>query len=148
MELVLKKQRELRKNRKKGFTLVELIVVIVILAILAAIAVPALTGYIDKARQAGAEAEAGSIRTTLQMIGTEIHGRDATVTLPADGSTNLPTVPTFRSIQTGAGPFSVASELSALTTYTITPGDLTAIAWNNADGRLVAFTYKGTVYTN
>ena len=39
-----------RKN-KKGFTLVELIVVIVILAILAAILVPALLGWIDKAKQ-------------------------------------------------------------------------------------------------
>lgn len=35
---------------KKGFTLVELIVVLVILAILAALLVPALTGYIDKAK--------------------------------------------------------------------------------------------------
>jgi prepilin-type N-terminal cleavage/methylation domain-containing protein len=34
----------------RGFTLVELIVVIVILAILAAIAIPALTGYIERAK--------------------------------------------------------------------------------------------------
>ena len=38
-----------------GFTLVELIVVIAILAILAGIAVPAYTGYIDKANEAGTE---------------------------------------------------------------------------------------------
>lgn len=43
--------RKLKENRKKGFTLVELIVVLVILAILAALLVPALTGYIDKAKQ-------------------------------------------------------------------------------------------------
>ena len=43
--------RSLKKNRKKGFTLVELIVVLVILAILAALLIPALTGYIDKARK-------------------------------------------------------------------------------------------------
>ena len=41
---------KLKKNNKKGFTLVELIVVLVILAILAALLIPALTGYIDKAR--------------------------------------------------------------------------------------------------
>jgi type IV pilus assembly protein PilA len=39
-----------KKNGEKGFTLVEVIVVLVILAILAAIAIPALTGYIDKAK--------------------------------------------------------------------------------------------------
>ena len=40
-----------KMKNKKGFTLVELIVVLVILAILAALLVPALTGYIDKARE-------------------------------------------------------------------------------------------------
>ena len=39
------------KNKKRGFTLVELIVVLVILAILAALLIPALTGYIDKAKK-------------------------------------------------------------------------------------------------
>lgn len=38
------------KKNNKGFTLVELIVVLVILAILAAILVPALLGYVDRAK--------------------------------------------------------------------------------------------------
>ena len=43
------KKKEMKSS--KGFTLVELIVVLVILAILAAILVPALLGYIDRARE-------------------------------------------------------------------------------------------------
>ena len=49
--------KKLKKNKKKGFTLVELIVVLVILAILAALLIPALTGYIDKAKKKDVIAE-------------------------------------------------------------------------------------------
>ena len=52
---MLSKIRALKE--KKGFTLVELIVVLVILAILAALLIPALTGYIDKARKESIVAE-------------------------------------------------------------------------------------------
>jgi prepilin-type N-terminal cleavage/methylation domain-containing protein len=51
-----------------GFTLVELIVVIVILGILAAIAVPALTGYIEKAKWLSMEQEIRSQRIAVQTM--------------------------------------------------------------------------------
>ena len=49
------------QKNKQGFTLVELIVVLVILAILAALLVPALTGYIDRAREKKLTAEAKGV---------------------------------------------------------------------------------------
>ena len=69
------------KKNNKGFTLVELIVVLVILAILAAILVPALLGYIDKARQGQYAEEAHSILTAAQAYNTEQYAKgDAPLT--------------------------------------------------------------------
>ncbi len=68
----------MKKNNNKGFTLVELIVVLVILAILAAILVPALLGYIDKAKQGQYAEEAHSILTAVQAQATEAYAKGAT----------------------------------------------------------------------
>lgn len=58
------------KTSKKGFTLVELIVVLVILAVLAAMLVPALTGYIDRARQEKDYQMAATVLTAAQAAAT------------------------------------------------------------------------------
>lgn len=63
------------KKNNKGFTLVELIVVLVILAILAAILVPALLGYIDKAREGQYAEEAHSILVAAQGYETEQYAK-------------------------------------------------------------------------
>lgn len=62
------------KKCRKGFTLVELIVVLVILAVLAALLVPALTGYIDKAKEKSVVAEARMILQAVQTEVSEIYG--------------------------------------------------------------------------
>lgn len=59
------------KKDNKGFTLVELIVVIVILAILAALLVPALVGWIDKAREKTYAVEARTAYLAAQTLVSE-----------------------------------------------------------------------------
>lgn len=78
-------------KNKKGFTLVELIVVLVILAILAALLVPALTGYIDKAKEQSIIAETRSVVIAAQTIVSEDYGQGTDVTGNAYISDDLKT---------------------------------------------------------
>lgn len=59
-----------KKNKKKGFTLVELMIVVVIMVILAAAATPIFKGYLDRAKQARYLANCRTIyvaaQTTIQ----------------------------------------------------------------------------------
>ena len=72
--------RRLKENKKKGFTLVELIVVLVILAILAALLVPALTGYIDKAKEKSIIAETRQCVMAAQTLYDEAYGKNSSAT--------------------------------------------------------------------
>lgn len=67
-----------RRSKKGGFTLVELIVVLVILAILAALLIPALTGYIDKAKQKKIVAETRQCVMAAQTLFDEDYGTGTT----------------------------------------------------------------------
>ena len=53
----------MRKNNKKGFTLVELVIVIAVIAILAAILIPTFTGVTKDAEEAALASEAKAIYT-------------------------------------------------------------------------------------
>ena len=68
--------KKLGKSSKKGFTLVELIVVLVILAVLAAMLVPALIGYIDRARAEKEYQTAATVYGAAQAVITEKYAKD------------------------------------------------------------------------
>ena len=73
MEKMIALQQK-RRSKKGGFTLVELIVVLVILAILAALLIPALTGYIDKAKEKRIVAETRQVVMAAQTLLDEDYG--------------------------------------------------------------------------
>jgi len=77
-----------KKNNNKGFTLVELIVVLVILAILAAILVPALLGYIDRAKEQQIVLNARSVMTASQAQLSSRYGKDKDTSNPPTLSTD------------------------------------------------------------
>lgn len=60
------KIEEVKKNSKKGFTLVELVVVIAILAVLAAIAIPVVASTIRSSQISSAKSNAKTIETAIK----------------------------------------------------------------------------------
>lgn len=57
-----------KKNKKKGFTLVELMIVVVIMVILAAAASPIFKGYLDRAKEAGYLANCRTMYVATQTV--------------------------------------------------------------------------------
>ena len=116
--------KNLKNNKKKGFTLVELIVVLVILAILAALLIPALTGYIDKAKNKSVIAETRQAVMAAQTIIDEQYAKNNAVGLKGTtGST-----PTY-SISVGTNDTSISNG-----TITIKETDITGLA--EVDGKI------------
>ena len=92
----------MKKRNDKGFTLVELIVVLVILAILAAILVPALLGYIDKAKEKQITTNAEAAYVAAQAVMTERYGKGNATQL-ATAQVSVTKTTTGDQVQTLAG---------------------------------------------
>ena len=65
----------MRKNNKKGFTIVELVIVIAVIAILAAVLIPTFASMINKANESKALQEAKNAYTNdLAMLDGQVNG--------------------------------------------------------------------------
>src|SRR3972149_2154319 len=64
--------RTMRKDREKGFTLIELMIVVAILGILAAIAIPNFMRFQAKSKQSEAKTNLGAVGTTAEAWRTEV----------------------------------------------------------------------------
>lgn len=126
---MLEKLRNKRKD-KKGFTLVELIVVLIILAILAALLIPALTGYIDKAKDKQIIAETRQAVMAAQTLADEVYAKgEAAVFDTTD------TEPTARDSKTVyAYDIKKLGEVTGtIKSMTIVEGKITQLVYEHAD---------------
>jgi prepilin-type N-terminal cleavage/methylation domain-containing protein len=89
MNMFLKRRLTAEKNKKKGFTLIEVIVVIVIIAILAAIAVPSLTRYIGSAGLRADMAMGHNIQVVLQAELSELYDSGTLINVPSAAGSML-----------------------------------------------------------
>lgn len=142
--------KKLKNNKKKGFTLVELIVVLVILAILAALLIPALTGYINKAKDKSITAETRQTVMATQTIVDEAYADAST-------PTNADAITTWQEGEDATITKAAVAELAEVSAsnigdLTITKGKVTSLTYTDTkSGKTCTYTYandKGSYDVN
>ena len=78
----------MKKNNKKGFTLVELVIVVAVMAILVAVAIPTVSSITGKAKTSVRESNARAIESILKLEEAELATADG-ATAGADGSITI-----------------------------------------------------------
>lgn len=158
---------------RRGFTLVELVVVLVIAGITASFAVPALTGYIDNAKEKQAVSETQACVMAATRIAAQKYAlvQNASITGKSDGANALtswagelkneaPTVTGDVALTEGSGQYLLHVEGAPIGSKT--PDDLASqagvsgtVQWMtcNASGQVVYLVYTSkdgitVVYTN
>jgi type IV pilus assembly protein PilA len=74
----------MKKNNRKGFTIVELVIVIAVIAILAGVLIPTFSGIVEKAKKSAALQEAQNAYKEAYAIALSDDGKITT----ADNGTN------------------------------------------------------------
>lgn len=144
-----------KPQKRAGFTLVELIVVLVILAILAALLIPALTGYIDKAKKDQVIAETRMLHEAVQTVASEAYGESdwpsdntiftianqsgRNVTNPNDTATHNNLKDRYNEIVKLAEVPSLADGTGSFTAFSDTSGSIFCVLYNSGRGLLGAY---------
>lgn len=71
----------MKKNNKKGFTLVELVIVVAVMAILVAVAIPTIGSVTGKAKMSVYNSNAKTIESMLKLAQADADTGDATITV-------------------------------------------------------------------
>ncbi len=137
----------MKKNKKYGFTLIEIIVVLVIIAILAAIAIPSVIGYVKDAKASRAISDARSvyIATQAEMVIAKNEG-----TIPSVGKKvsdikkePLKSVYTKARVEKGVGFYILVDSNGNIEELAYLTADKAYCAlYTKARGKFIATTYQ------
>ncbi|MCL2003933.1 MAG: prepilin-type N-terminal cleavage/methylation domain-containing protein, partial [Oscillospiraceae bacterium] len=132
--------KTLRKNKNKGFTLVEIIVVLVIIAILMAALAPVVMGWITEARDTALMAEGRAALTAAQAISTDFAARGTAGGLagtdPTAWTHTTASGQNFNSLLGSAGGTAAAPYTTGAIVITIANNQVTNMTYQrNATGR-------------
>ncbi len=124
------------KNKRKGFTLIEIMIAVAIIGILAAIAVPAYTGYTVKAKMSKLQVPMEAVSGYLDSLIAE--GKDLTGVSKLPKTITKPFSGNALTIKDDTGKYTVAITMNSKNTYTIVgtisgyTGNLT-LKWDGTD---------------
>lgn len=76
----------MKKNNKKGFTLVELVIVVAVMAILVAIAIPTVSSVTQKATKATNDSNANTIESMIKLEAANKANADEDGNVTIDGT--------------------------------------------------------------
>lgn len=68
---ILEEKKLMKKNNKKGFTLVELVIVVAVMAVLVAVAIPTVKSITETARGTVADTNARTIESVIKLAEAE-----------------------------------------------------------------------------
>lgn len=84
-----KEVKNMKRNSKKGFTLIELIAVIAILAILGAILVPTIAGYRTRAEKSNIQTSAKTVQDAIETWNADKDGDTSSSIVDSNYSTGI-----------------------------------------------------------
>jgi type IV pilus assembly protein PilA len=89
MEILKTNQSLSKKNKKKGFTLMELIIVLAVMAIIAAIAIPSFNGVRENSKVSSDKQSCETIQRMVKVYVADGTLSDCTFTISANGENSL-----------------------------------------------------------